>query len=235
MLTMVICDDEPLVAQKLEDQVTTALMGQSARIQTFVSREALEAAIRNGPDPDIALLDIKLPGDNGIQLARALFPEGSRTQVIFVTGYPEYHTEAYETEHIYFLLKPVEEESLRRALLKAQRRLERLGPSALTLSTRSQTVYIPFAEIRYIESLGTKIAIVQVDKRTEYYGTLSSLEEQLPARFVRCHKSFFVNLDYVERMESGQFALKNGDVVPISQLKRASTRQRFLEYLSKKL
>ena len=235
MLSIIICDDEPLVCEKLEKMVADIFSELSVKVRTFPSREALENLLQSGPEPDIALLDIKLSGDDGIQLARAIFPEGSRTQVIFVTGYPEYHTSAYEAEHIYFLLKPVEEKSLRLALEKALRRLERLGPSVLTITTRSQTVQIPFSEICCIESLGRKVAIVQVDKRMEYYGTLSSLEIQLPARFVRCHKSFYVNLDYVARMEPGQFVMKDGGLVPISQLKRAPTRQRFLEYLSMKL
>ncbi len=235
MLSIVICDDEPLVSQHLESLVSSVLAGQPSQIQTFVSRDSLETAIRNGLDPDIAILDIKLQGDNGILLARTLFPEGSRTQVIFVTGYSGYHSEVYETEHVYFLLKPVEKASLQRALMKAKQHLERLEPRDLLLISRSQTIRIPFADIYHIESIGRKVAICQRDKRQEYYYTLSSLEKKLPDRFVRSHKSFFVNLDHVERMETNQFVLENGSEIPISQTKRNATRQRFLEYLGKKL
>ena len=235
MLSIIICDDEPVLARNLADMVTSILARQPVQVQTFADRGALDHALQNGLTPDIALLDIRLQEDSGIQLARALFPEGSRTQVIFVTGFPDYHTDAYEAEHIYFLLKPVEEASLRKALQKAQRRLKQMDPGDLTLVSRTRTTRIPFAEIYHIESVGRKVAICLRDRRSEHYCTLSSLEKQLPDRFVRCHKSFFVNLDYVERMETGQFILKNGSEIPISQMKRNSTRQRFLEYLGKKL
>lgn len=234
MLSVVICDDEFVIAEDLMRRVLEIMGDKIDDISVFASRETLEDAVREGQEPDIALLDIQLQQESGIELARELFPEGSRTQVIFVTGFPEYHTEAYEAEHIYFLLKPVDGPALRRALQKAERRLARLAPKELTLTFRSQTIRLPADEIWYIESMGRKVIVHREKTILEYNGTLNDLEERMPAQFLRCHKSFFVNLDHVEKMETSQFVLRNGQQVPISQLRRGTTRQLFLKYLSEK-
>lgn len=68
MLSIIICDDEPLVCEKLEKMVADIFSELSVKVRTFPSREALENLLQSGPEPDIALLDIKLSGDDGIQL-----------------------------------------------------------------------------------------------------------------------------------------------------------------------
>lgn len=232
MLNVFICDDEPEICAALEDMVRTILSGREHTIRLYGSRAELESALQDGIRADIALLDIRLEEENGIGAAQALFPEGSRTQVIFVTGYPEYHSDAYEAEHIWFILKPVEEADLRRALDKALRRLEKRGPRDLTLITRTQTFRIPMGDIRYIESFGRKMVIYRAQEALELYGKISSLGEQLNTTFVRCHQSYFVNMAYVARMETNYFVLKDGEEVPISQLRRNATRKQYLKYLS---
>ncbi len=231
MLNVMICDDDPEEVRDLERMVTDALAGASVGIRRLLTREDMEEELRTGAAPDIVLLAVRFSGDDGIRLARAFFPEGCRTQVIFVAGCEEYDAEIYEAEHVYCLFRPVREEQLRRAVEKARRRLARLDPGELTLTSRTRTFPIPLADIRYIESIGRKIAVYHLEDRTESYGTLDALNERLPDCFVRCHKSFFVNLNYVERMETERFVLKGGNEIPISQMRRRAVRKRFLEYI----
>ncbi|MCI5690528.1 MAG: response regulator [Clostridiales bacterium] len=110
MLNILICDDDVLLVQHLRGLVHDALSSRPHRIDTFSTAASLRQAVRQGMQADLAILDIRLEGENnGIQLAKELFPEGSRTQVIFLTAYLEFCSAVYETDHIYFLLKPVEQ------------------------------------------------------------------------------------------------------------------------------
>lgn len=117
MYTIYICDDDALFASSLCAKVQQLFPG-SFQISVFHSIRTLQAAAEKTP-PNIALLDIQLGQDNGISLAKQLFPSPSQTQVIFITGYVEYCSDVYETEHIYFLLKPLDPVLLKKSLQKA--------------------------------------------------------------------------------------------------------------------
>lgn len=233
MLNILICDDDVLLVQHLRGLVHDALSSRPHRIDTFSTAAGLRQAVRQGMQADLAILDIRLEGENnGIQLAKELFPEGSRTQVIFLTAYLEFCSAVYETDHIYFLLKPVDPVLLERALEKAiARREERRGHS-LVMDTRGGVYRIPFAEIRYLESRGRKVVIFGSAQPVEQYGSLTALMSQMPPHFLQCHKSFCVNMDCVREMRANFFLLDRGENIPISQSKKADTRARFLDYLN---
>lgn len=128
MYTIYICDDDALFASSLCAKVQQLFPG-FFQISVFHSIRTLQAAAEKTP-PNIALLDIQLGQDNGISLAKQLFPSPSQTQVIFITGYVEYCSDVYETKHIYFLLKPLDPVLLKKSLQKAVDRLEaRPSPS----------------------------------------------------------------------------------------------------------
>ena len=114
MYTIYICDDDALFASSLCAKVHQLFPG-SFQISVFHSIRTLQAAAEKTP-PNIALLDIQLGQDNGISLAKQLFPSPSQTQVIFIIGYVEYCSDVYETEHIYFLLKPLDPVLLKKSL-----------------------------------------------------------------------------------------------------------------------
>lgn len=234
MLTIAICDDDAVILQHLRELTVSYLPDATPyQIYDFSSSASLTAAIEAGLSPDIAFLDIQLEDANGIQLSKSLFPKGNSTQVIFVSGYIEYCSSVYETEHIYFLLKPVQEADFQRALEKAILCLETLPEKYLMIQTKTKIQRISFSSIRYIESQARKIVICCRNETVEYYSTLGSLLSQLPRNFVHCHKSFCVNMDFVAQMEPNQFLMDEQDTVPISQAKKTVTRQKFLEYLSR--
>ena len=230
MWNIVLCDDNPQVTKGLRSWVLAQF--PQTRVFSFSSAKDLEAAVGRGLRADIAVLDILLGQDDGIAVAKRIFPSAAQTQVIFITGYVEYCSSVYETEHIYFLLKPIQEAGFRRAMEKAVQALESAQKRTLLVKTKTVVRRVPFSSIRYLESQGRKVILHCLEGPVECYATLSALEEQLPQSFVSCHKSFLVNLDFVERMEARQFLLGEDLRVPISQARKSQARRRFLEYFS---
>lgn len=233
MLSVAICDDEAAVLAELKTLTDRCLGDPEREIRTFVSRRELARAVAGGWEPDVALVDIRLPDGDGIGLAGELFPGESRTQVIFVTGYPEYHSEVYEAEHIWFLIKPVGERELRRALEKAAERLERRRARQLTVLSGSTVRQIPLERIRIAEAVGRKMLLHCPDEAVEYYGTMEELAPRLPRDFVRCHRSYFCNLAHVVRLETDRLILDGGETVPIARARRKAVREAFLDYLQR--
>ena len=235
MYLVYICDDDPVFTASLAEQVR-AVFPYGCQIERFHSAQDLSAAV-SAKRPDIALLDIELGFDNGISLAKQLFPAGSNTQVIYITGYAEYCTDVYETEHIYFLPKPLKLPELQRSLSKAVERLK-LAPVSLIVRNSSITCKLPLPNIHYIESHVRKLYVYTAEDRYEMGGKLSSLPMAVQCRMIHCHKSFLVNPQHIQAIITPNgsfnkyFQLFSGQTIPISQSKWRTCQQEFLSLLN---
>lgn len=240
MYTIYICDDDALFASSLRAKVEQCFP-DFFQISVFHSVGALQAAAEKTP-PNIALLDIQLGQDdrsldNGISLASRLFPASSQTQVIFITGYVEYCSDVYETEHVYFLLKPLDPRLLERALQKAVERLEQQPPT-LTIQSREGTFSLPLSDILYIESHMRKLNIHTPKHTYEVPGSLSSLPQEIQSNMLQCHKSFLVNPRHVRAILTPSssfnkfFQLSSGESIPISQSQWRASRSAFLDLIA---
>lgn len=234
MLRIVLCDDNAEIISCLQTWICARFSQESVKLFSFASAKDLTDAVRQGLQADIAILDILLGKDNGILLAKQLFPSAAQTQVIFITGYVEYCSAVYETEHIYFLLKPLKEQAFHKAMDKALRAWQDTRKGELLVQTKRSIQRIPFPSIRYLESMGRKVRLYCQDEVVECYATLSVLANDLPGHFVSCHKSFLVNLDYVKKMEANQFVLTGNEEIPISQAKKGHAKRCFLDYISRR-
>ena len=187
--------------------------------------------------PDIVLMDIHL-GDtpeNGIALAQELFPHGSAASVIFITGYIEYVSEVYETDHLYFLQKPINTNYLKRALEKAMEEEETSKAPVFSVHIQGTTQLIDLREVLCVESFYRKLRFRLWNETIECYGTFSSLPDFVREQMIHCHKSFLVNPDYIRTMDHQKFLLKDGTSVPISRARFPDSRQSFLHYCARHL
>lgn len=106
--TVCIVEDNAECAAALIDRVAASPFSEGLVIHEMASRAELESFVSEGRAIDILITDINLGTDaaDGISMVRDLFPAGSKTQVIYATGYIEYCTPVYETQHVYFLVNP---------------------------------------------------------------------------------------------------------------------------------
>ena len=209
----------------------------SFALHCMSTAEELEDYLSDGNRADILLCDIQLGENqaNGIQLVQRLFPPRCGTQVIYVTGYVEYCTRVYETDHIYFLTKPVNRADLYAALDRGISLLNERFSRCITVQTGRRVLRLMPDSIRYIESDRRKVRIYTDAETVEAYSSLSSLLTLSQADFVHCHKSFLVNMARIAQLENDHFLLSSGERVPISSKRHKQTRESFLRYLSTKL
>lgn len=230
MRSIAIVDDSPTQRDRLAAltrHICMETLGFEPAIQCFATTEELEQAIttsgnRNFPSRfcSIALMDIEIDGGrNGIEAVHTLFPEGSGVQVVYITGFIEYCTAVYETEHVSFLLKPVKTGELEHALRQAIANAMHSGePLHITVNKRDTTIYPE--RILYIESRLRMLNLHCTSNVIRTYMRLNSIEPQLPDYFLRCHTSFLVNMHAVEMSTGTDLILTNGEKVPISQRRR---------------
>ena len=218
MLQFAVCDDEPQMAQEIAALLATYL--KEHRAEPYAIRQFRDGAalLASGFAPDLAFLDIRMPGMDGLETARQLRQHGSRALIVFVTVLGECVFDAFEVQAFDFLLKPPDPSRFRRMMARA---MAALGPGdSLVVQRGNACRVVGFSELAYCEVQGRKIFLHLCDgSLVDYYGRMDALEKRLDSRFFRCHRSYLVNLDCVRGCGDGQAALAQGGSVPVSRLR----------------
>ena len=227
MFAIAICEDEKYILEELYENVKkyVKIKGLSANISTYTSGEDL---LKESAAFDVILLDMKLPGINGVEVARQV---SGKSRIIFITSYQEYAVEAFEVEAVHYLLKPVEEERLYLALDRAVRRSGQVDSQSLTLMKSGETHVLFIRVIFYCEVFNHRVIIHSLQGAYSYFGALDDLANRLDERFFRCHRSYIVNMSYVARQEKGTAILTNGEKILISRRKQSEFMQKLLHFL----
>ena len=231
MLNIVIFDDEPESTCELRRLTDQALPHSSNHhILEVNTLDELTALLLANDPIDILIADIVMPKGqpSGIDVVRRLFPPESGTQVIYVSGYLDKSLDVYPTNHVYFLLKPVDPNKLGEALSIAIRALGRRQPTMLRIKIGHKVQLINTASITHLASNLRKATIYcKNTDQYETYARLDDLQPQLPASFIRCHRSYIVNLSYVASLRENFVTLHDGTQIPVSR-RRAKDVQRAL-------
>ena len=179
---------------------------------------------------DILFLDIYLGGISGIQAARVIREQDQSCALIFATTSQEHGLLSYELRVTDYLLKPFSLADVEGALdWVVQEREERF--QTITIRSEWEEEQILVREIQYIEVIrhSAVLHLTGGTKRTRK--GLQELENEIgDSGFLRCHRSFLVNLDYVAAIDQGDFAMKNGDRVPISAKRAAEVKRAFVDW-----
>jgi two-component system, LytTR family, response regulator len=230
-LRTLLVDDEPLALERLQvffRDIEGAEVIGTARD----GKEAAEAIERL--KPDLALLDIQMPEQNGLRVAATL-PPGDRPEIIFVTAFEQYAPDAFEVEAADYLLKPVRFDRLWQAVERAKRRkhLRAMAgraeaapePAArddgLWVPTRAGAVFVPVETIDWIEAQRDYVMLHTATRSHILRISMRALEEKLdPAQLMRVHRSAFarpanvVEVQRLGRTISG-LVLRDGAIVQV--------------------
>lgn len=220
-MRVLIVDDEPLARERLQQCLERTpgveLIGSAAD-----GDQAAQLIAELGPD--LVLLDIQMPGRSGVSLARSLNAARPRPEIVFVTAFAEFAPEAFDLEAADYLLKPVRFDRVQEAIRRAARRLQvdqvGLATPATARPTSADTskpttyetemwikqrdgfVRVDIHQIRRVEA-SRDYALLHTAHRTHIIRTtMSELEQRVdPAQLLRVHRSAFVRLDLVRRVE----------------------------------
>jgi two-component system LytT family response regulator len=244
MIRCIAIDDEPLALRQVKNYIErveklelVALCSNAIEAQELLKTEQV----------DLLFVDINMPDINGIDFVRGLTDP---PLVIFTTAYSEYALEGFRLNAVDYLLKPFSFDDFSRAAEKAcsLRELHRMrderAASVSTIESIDEATdnndyisiksdykvnLVRYNDIIYIESVGEYIRLHLKDgsKLTTLF-RLKNMETELPQKnFMRVHRSYIVNIDYVSSFARGKIYLSNGDYVPISINYRDTFREHF--------
>lgn len=191
--------------------------------------------------PDIVLLDIQMPGLDGFQVLKKVSGLKEMPAVIFITAYDEYALEAFEVHAIDYILKPVEEKRLKRALDRAARILQgqqsppdldalletiNAGPQRLALRRDDSHVMIDVTDILYATSSGGEVKVFTAEiEGVAGTRSLDELQRELPPKiFTRVHRAYLANINCIHEITpwfNGTYRLRmrdgKGPLIPLSR------------------
>ena len=240
-LKVLIVDDEAPARERLRslcgELAEAAVVGEAAS-----GAEAL--ALTHDLAPDVLLLDVRMPGMDGLEAARHLNVLEEPPAVIFTTAYDEYAVEAFAAHAVGYLLKPVRKEQLAAALTRAGRltraQLQKLAAagagarrSHIAARSREGLKLVPLEEVQYFlaDQKYTTVAHLHGEELIE--DSLRLLESEFGPAFVRIHRNALVAVKYLERIErsaDGQYFVRlRGCAAPLAVSRRMAgeLRERF--------
>lgn len=224
MIRAIVVDDEVHAREELSAMLLET--GEIEVVSTCANAiEALQALKRERPE--VMFLDIRMPGISGLELP-AMIDEEIMPIVVFVTAYDEYALRAFEENAVDYLLKPVDQERLKKTVHKIGKMARGVArplypPAVITKipCISSQRIkLIALADIDFIRSDIAGVYVVTSDGRHFTELTLKILETR--ANLVRCHKQFLVNIDHVDEIllqenQGAQIRMRSGKTVPVSR------------------
>jgi DNA-binding LytR/AlgR family response regulator len=235
MLIIAICDDLELDRKHLTTLIQNYYntLSYDIRIKTFVSGEDLVAYYEDeNMGFDVIFLDIYMDGDNGIKTAEKIRKFDSQCKIIFTTTSTDHALDSFKVFPFNYLTKPITKEVFNVIFEKAILNIDKEKQKIITVKTEHQIKNILYKDITFVESISRQILIHTTEGVIASYLKLDEVETKLnDKRFLRCHKSFLVNMDYITSVEDYLFILTNNTEVPIKQRTFASIKKNYYTYI----
>ncbi len=231
-LQIAICDDEPAMLEYLDALVNQwgESRGEPVNAQCFPSAQALWFTWEESPRFDVLLLDIQMQGLDGVSLAHKIREKDTRSVIIFITGTVEFAAEGYDVSALHYLLKPVDEEKLFFCLDRAVAQLRR-APKQLLLPVAGVQTRFSAEDIFYAEAFAHTVCIHTGEGQAEAQISISALEQALANEpFIRCHRSYLVNLRHIRRIDKTELSLDDGAQLPVSRRLYAAVNDAFIRF-----
>ena len=176
-------------------------------------------------------LDIYMSPISGMELAEILRAKGNDCAIIFVTVSTDHYSRSYEVDAEHYLVKPVTYEQVRKALFRCERLLISAAKCAYFLSNGHE-LKIPLRQIRFIEVFRNQ-TIIHAASDISLRSTLAAVMQQLSdPRFLRTHRSFVVNMDFISARHENDIILKTHEKVPLSRSRGNMFEKEYGQYLT---
>lgn len=238
IMDVLVVDDEALARERLVRMISR--MDECEVVaQAAGADEAMQAIQSSGPD--VVLMDISMPGEDGLSAAKRISTMQDPPAVVFCTAYDKHAVEAFEAQAVGYLLKPVRQEQLEEVLHNA-RKLNRMQLAALddmgkadrpnarkhiSAKTRRGVELIPLEDVFYFLADQKYVTVYHRGGETLIDDTLKELESEFEASFVRIHRNALVARSYIEGMEraaEGHYVmrLRDSDEKPVVSRRHVS-------------
>lgn len=234
-MRIAVCDDDVKIAEYISDKISEYTPDCS--VNTFSNPDSLMTFLCSN-ETDLIFMDIVLEDKNGIDIAAKIAEKYPNVMTVFITAFAdEFSEEIFLKLKPYgYLHKPLKTEILHHYLDSANHDIE-VRNRKLSVKIGVDVIDIPFEKIIYVESEKrlSHIYIDGCDNPYDTYAKLDDIQRNLDNGFIRCHKSYSVNADYIKAIEKDCFLLKCGKEIPISKAMHSDARVSYFKAKGREL
>ena len=235
MIKIAFCDDDMEVLHQMNELLDRYRVERNEDITyaAFQSPFELLTEIEKGIRPDILFLDVVMPGQNGMDVAKEIRQYDTNMKIIFLTSSPEFAVESYSVGAYFYQLKPIWEESFFRLMDAVLAECEKKKKNSLILRSKDGITRIDLQQLEYCEVLGRKLLFhLENGAVLESAGSLDDLAGQLMqySNFFCPHRSFLVNMEYIQNISSRSIKMVNDAEIPIPHGKCSEIKNTYMEY-----
>lgn len=232
-MRIAVCDDD----LREQEQFETALRGwdPTRSAEKYIDGASFLEAAKSEPAFDIVFLDIYLPGEDGIGIAKALREISPETAVVFVTVSRDHAVDAFSLYATHYLIKPVTTEGIVEAFRRmTEARHKQRKRIMLTVERGRHTVFLD--QLCLLESDDHAVIVSLSDgRRLKVRMSFSELEKKLDGNFLRINRGIVVNMDYIAQMGTDTCILQSGIRLPIAIRRRVAIRAAYDDYVFDRL
>ena len=233
MFYIAICDDEQYMVEQLASYLSE-IRSPKLPLESipFFNGWDLVHQYEQQRRFDIIILDMMMKPLNGIETAKLIRAYDSEVPIFIVTATPEYAMDGYKVNAHRYILKPLDKAYFQSEVKNVLTSLARKQTKYFSFTNERGLSKVKMADIYYFESIMRTMSICYKGNKVDFTGKISDLEEALADKgFVRIHKSYLVNLEYVRNIFKETVTLENGEELPLSRHKSKALREQFLQYL----
>ncbi len=231
MLSIAVCDDEVIECCSMAGKIKEIL--EEMKIQCIIrqfrsGRELLQAL----ESFDIVFLDIIMSDLDGMKTAQLFRGKAFDKILIFMSSSREFVFDAYDVEAFQYLLKPVDDKKLKNVLQKAVLKIESRSQEFIIVSRERQKKKLFLDDIYYFEIRGRIVDVHGAEGIFTFYEQIGELENKLRDKgFFRCHKSYLINLRYVDGYNRQDVILDNGEKIMIAKRRYEEFCREILKFM----
>jgi len=230
-MRIAICDDEKIIQEELKREVDKYFNFLDILTVCFSSGEELIADFEKN-QYDLVFLDIEMKGLSGLQVAKHLHTKTKDLPIVLVTSHTELAMEGYEVQAFRFLAKPINTSKLQNTLNELEKLI--FDDDKISIYSDGLHRYIRCKSICYIKSENVYLNIVTTKDKYLVRQKLKQLTNEISSKnFTQVHRSFIVNLKYVESFDGENIYMEDGIKIPVSKSNREIFKTQMLKYMKR--
>ena len=221
-MRIAICDDEEAQRLLIQRYVEAWAADNKVALETelFASGESFWFAWEDDSSYDLLIFDIEMGQLNGMELAAGIRRKDEDIPILFVTGYDSYMAQGFEVAALHYLLKPLRKEKLFTVLDKLKKmRMRKKQEEKILFRAEEGPLSLPASKIWYIEAMAHQCILYTEDTSPVLCSSIGEMVRQLCGRreFVRCHRSYLVNVQHISAIVKPELVLDDGRRIPVSR------------------
>ena len=230
-MRIAVCDDNPKELDRIKG-CFCRIQGYDLVCSYFDSTSTVMEILKTENSPyDLYILDIEMPGMNGLKLAKSIREKDSRALFVFLTSYTRYMKDVFDVVTFDFIEKPISDEKLLQILERAATYLN-ITSQHFSFGYRASRYSLKYDRILYIEKKGRQALIHTFEDVYKTNMTLEEIWKQLnPKSFVHIHSSYIINLYNLDRKDNEIAIMRNGEKLHITKGYRRELAMRHYEFV----